>query len=331
MLNDFFTQIDAQAFNWLFSVTITLLGWLGSGPLRAIVTLTILVYGFALIRGHTQTPLLEGMGKFLVLTLVLGLAAYPGALIGYIYPFFFEAPFKLAALLPAAPGSTISTDPHSVYSALDTILSDGFTAATEIAGGPGWFAPTFFGLAVILITCFFVIYAAFLLILAKLALALLLGFTPLFLVLMLFQTTRGLFERWLGMLFNYSLIPLLTLAICGFSVSWVNHQLNTLVTKGVTAGAADVAAYVLAGSIAFLLLLQVTTIAASIGGGLGLSSVGFMSAAYGMGRSAVINARAAHLQRRDVRRTQSRNADRTNWQKSISQTLNRVTTPRRTK
>jgi type IV secretion system protein VirB6 len=330
MLSEFFSLIDAQATTWMISLTITLLGWLGSGPLRALVTLAVLLYGFAIIRGLLQTPMLEGISKFLVLTMVLGLAAYPGLLIGNVYPFFFEAPFHLASLLPGAPGSATSNDPTTVYTALDNILSNGFQTATDIAAdGSGWFTPYAFAATIILLTILFVAYAAFLLVLSKIALALLLGFTPLFLVLMLFSATRGLFERWLGMLFNYSLIPLLTLAVCGFSISWVKRQLDKLMLAGADPTASDVAAFALAGAIAFLLLLQITTIAASIGGGFGLSTVGFLSATYAKARGAVSAAGASLAARRRERASNDRAKDQKNWQASVSNSLGRIAPTRK--
>ena len=55
----------------------------------------------------------------------------------------------------------------------------------------------------------YVIYSTFLLILSKLAIALLLAVAPLILLLLIFDNTRGFFEGWLRQLANYALIPLL--------------------------------------------------------------------------------------------------------------------------
>lgn len=126
-----------------------------------------------------------------------------------------------------------------------------------------------------------VIYAIFLIVLAKIALAILLGLAPLFLSFMMFATTRGLFEGWLRQLMNFALIPILTYSVLIFAVALVSPLAGGLYDASTHAGAQtnDIYQFILSAAVSVILLNQVMGIASGIAGGMQLSTLSPIAAA----------------------------------------------------
>jgi len=180
--------------------------------------------------------------------------------------------------------------------------------------------PAILALMILIATLLMVGMGAFLIVVAKMAIALLVGLSPIFLISLLFKTTRGLFERWLGLLFNYSLIPILALALMSFGTQWMVRQLEVLVAMGSVPSVADAAIYTLAAMISFLLMLQIPQMAATIGGGLALSTMGAAGSVGSAARRQIqrIGAKRGHSDQdrknreaqRDREKREQQNADR---------------------
>ncbi len=326
MISELLTSFDLQLWGWVSSlVNILAFSWLGSGVFRSLLTLFIVAYGWAILTGRIQSPIEESIKRLILVTVIATILLFPYETISVLlYPLFSEAPFALAAMLPAAPtafgGWAGTINAASIYTSLGDILESGLvTAGGLVTDGDGWVLPVLHAVCVLVSTIIVVGYAAFLIVIAKFAIALLIGMTPLFLVMLLFQTTRGVFERWLGLLINYSLVPLFALAILSFSTLWMTRQLNNLTAAGPDPSFADVGAYVLASSVSFLLLLQVQQLASSLGGGLALSTLGTVGAAFGAVRGQVSRITNVVTAARDGRKSAEREKASAERQRSEDQ------------
>ncbi len=122
----------------------------------------------------------------------------------------------------------------------------------------------------------FAAYAGMLIILSKIAVAILLAIGPIFILLLIFSNSRGLFEGWLRTLLNYSVIPIFVYTLLAFLLSLAERPLQNLEQhSGVTEPLLDgVGSYTLVTVISILLLMQVMNMAASVTGGLSLSTMG---------------------------------------------------------
>ena len=69
------------------------------------------------------------------------------------------------------------------------------------------------GYSLFYMTLVSVAYALYLLVLSKIALAILLGLAPLFFLFLLFDATRDFFVHYLRQVFNFALIPIFTAAV----------------------------------------------------------------------------------------------------------------------
>lgn len=173
----------------------------------------------------------------------------------------------------AQPGDTVSAN-----SGLSSFFDRGMKVVEKILEGAGL---TDFGLylyagAVFVGTVGFAGYAGMLIVLSKIAIAILLAVGPVFILLLIFTNTRSLFEGWLRTLLNYAVIPIFVYTLLAFLLSLAERPLQNLEqNSGITKSLLDgVAPYALVTFISVLLLMQIMNIAASITGGLSLSTMG---------------------------------------------------------
>lgn len=126
--------------------------------------------------------------------------------------------------------------------------------------------------------------AAFYFIMAKTALAVLIGVSPIFIIMLIFNTTRKFFDAWIGQVLNYAFLPMLTAAF----ISVVLTALNQLMPQAGGVTEQKAIELVLLTGVSWLLLLQVPSMASALGGGVALSTQGLEQRAAGLaGRTAL--------------------------------------------
>jgi type IV secretion system protein VirB6 len=125
-------------------------------------------------------------------------------------------------------------------------------------------------------------YTLFLLVLSKIAVGVMLGLAPFFIILYLFGHTKGIFEGWLRQLITYSLVPIIVYALYAMILVITLQPMNALFTAA-SAGVptvTQIAPFLIVNFIALILLQQVLAWAGSIGGGLQLNTAGAAQGAY---------------------------------------------------
>ena len=113
-------------------------------------------------------------------------------------------------------------------------------------------------------------YALYLLILSKLALAILLGLAPLFFLFLLFEVTQDFFKHYVRQVFNFALIPIFTAAVLGLMLQIPQGALTRLQQVLISHsghGGRECFFVLLSFFVVLLLLHQVTGFAAGVSGG----------------------------------------------------------------
>ena len=121
------------------------------------------------------------------------------------------------------------------------------------------------------------VYTMFLIALSSVALAVLLALGPLFLALLLFDSTRRFFEAWLAQLANYALITILTVLVAALLLQIVESYADQTAARGAAIATVDAINMVLIAVLVFLLMRQVMPIAAGLAGGIALTSFATVS------------------------------------------------------
>jgi type IV secretion system protein VirB6 len=284
MLNilDVLEDVEQSALDWLVMAAVRMQAFISgeSGLLASLLILFFVVWGYMLLTGYLQLSLRDTAGKVLLVLLVGVLSTNLWVLTDYLIPFFIDGPEQLASIAVGGSGTS------DVRETLDRVFRSGLEAGQRIWDqGSSWsFGPATLAFGVWGATLLSVGYAVFLLLLAKLAIAVMLALTPLMFLALLFQTTRSIFERWLGFLFSFAMIPVLTFLLISFMAGVAESTADAIVdasTRYETIRFGVVAPFLLVAAALFLLLMQVNGMAAGLGGTIAVSTMGAASAAIG--------------------------------------------------
>lgn len=242
----------------------------------AIVTLAtvyVAVWGYLQLTGRIEEPLLTGVRRLVMLAVLLGGALHLWLYDSLIVDTFYRAPALLAADVVGAP------DPVAT---IDSIWNQGGAVAGFLWNNGGQFgmgALGFYvaGAVVWVLMGLLCVYTMFLIALSSIALAVLLALGPLFIAFLLFDATRRFFEAWLAQLANYALITILAVLVAALLLQIVQSYAAQTAALGSTIKTVDSLNMVLVAVVVFLLMRQVMPIAASLAGGVSLSSFGIVS------------------------------------------------------
>jgi type IV secretion system protein VirB6 len=260
----------------------TLTGYIGNNTARvssalepAIITLStvyVMVWGYLHMTGRIEEPFSTGLKRIVVLAVVLGVALHLWLYNSVIVDTFYTAPAQLAAVVIGA------ADP---VGSIDAIWQQGGTVAGQLwhrggllSGDLGFYIA---GAVVWFLIGLLCVYAMFLIALSSIASAVLLAIGPLFVALLLFDSTRRYFEAWIAQLTNYALISVLTVLVAALLLQIVASYATQTAARGSAILTVDALDMVLAAVLVFLLMRQIMPIAAGLAGGLALSSFSLMS------------------------------------------------------
>ena len=275
----------AEFSTWLNGL---LAGYIGSNTARlatilepAVVTLGVLylmIWGYLLLAGKVEEPLVQGLKRIFTLAVVFGVALRLWLYNDLIVDTFFSAPAVLGAQVIGA---------YDSVGIVDQILFAGNDAGTLLLQKGGLFNGDFSyyiaGFAVYLMVGVTAVYTMFLLALSKIALSVLLALGPMFLMLTLFDSTKRFFESWIAQLSNYAFITILSV----MAAALMMHLLQVAAAQAVAAGGGIQIAHALkvclAAGLTFLVMRQVMPMAAALASGFALSTFGVVGAAMAWG------------------------------------------------
>ncbi|MBL4753692.1 MAG: type IV secretion system protein [Flavobacteriales bacterium] len=278
MFQDLLNSID-DALNDFVIDMFTNLAASVDGTLRLMMILTIIIYGLAMMQGWIEQTL-KGALKHLFMALVVYIfAVNVGLFTSILYELTTNAPSQLI-------GSVLSDSSNStdgINGLVGDIFDIGMFTANDLIHETPWNAIglKFSGVFAMFATVLLCGYAAYLIVLAKIAVGVLLGLAPIFIGLLMFGGTKGLFEGWLRQLLNYAIIPLLTYTILLFCIAMLQAPMDSLeaATASGDLNAGAVLPFIFSCIVGFLLLLQVMGITSAIAGGVSLSTLGSGAAA----------------------------------------------------
>lgn len=201
---------------------------------------------------------------------------------------FFLLVFDIATRLPSDIAGELITASASSFgtysdisetvdanSALSEFFDRGMIVSAKLLEGAGWnISPYLYASSVWLGTVALTSYATMLIILAKLGVAILLSVGPVFILLLIFNNTKSLFEGWLRTLLNYAIVPLFVYTLLAILLVLAEGPLHNLEEYS---GLYDellsaVAPFFVTAVISVLLLTQILNITASVTGGASLST-----------------------------------------------------------
>ncbi|PZQ77881.1 MAG: conjugal transfer protein TrbL [Variovorax paradoxus] len=267
----FWTWLTSQLTDYIASKSAAVAGAIEPSAVT-LATIYVMMWGYLSLTGRIQEPIWEGVKRILFIAIVLGVGIRLWMFNAVLVDTFFKAPGQLAAVI------TGSSDPVTV---IDTIWDKGGSVASNLwnKGGVlnGDFGFYLAGAIVYLIMGGVSVYALFLLALSKLALALILAIGPVFICLLLFETTRRFFEAWIAQLANYALIAVLSTLVATLMLKVVSSYATQTAARGAAIVTVDALNMILCAALVLLIMRQVMPIASGLASGIALSSFGVVS------------------------------------------------------
>ena len=199
----------------------------------------------------------------------------------FVYNMATDLPADISGLLIAAAADNIGSganDESSANQALSTFFDRGMTVSSKLLEGAGWsdFGQYMYAGLVWFGTIGLTGYSTMLIVLSKLAVAILLAVGPVFILLLVFANTKSLFEGWLRTLLNYAIVPIFVYALLALILMLIEQPLTILEQNSNTNSnlLSYIGPFLLTAIVSMLLLSQILNMAASITGGVSLSTMG---------------------------------------------------------
>jgi len=240
-------------------------------PLRAALVLYVLLYGFAILRGAIQEPMMDFAVRSLKLALICMLATTVAYTTYVTNPLFHVLPNTLTQAISGAATPDVG-------SAFDQFFARAAYLAEKITknASPVDFAPWILGAVVYIVGALAAAIGFGVVLIAKVALALLIALGPIFVACALFEATRRYFFGWLSQAVNYLVLFALIITVFQLILSLVAQQWGSIDSSDPMAGGLLFVALCLLGAIFFL---QTPAIAAGIAGGASVGLADFANAA----------------------------------------------------
>jgi type IV secretion system protein VirB6 len=239
----------------------------------ALGTVYVMIWGYLQLTGRIEEPFAAGVRRIVMLVVIFGVGLHLWLYNSLLVDTFYDAPTEFAAAVVGA------SDPVQI---IDSIWEKGGAVADQLFRDGSGFNVSHLGymlagVVVWLLIGLLCVYTMFLLALSSVALSVLLALGPLFIALLLFDTTRRYFEVWLAQLANYALITILTVMVAALLLHLVASYAQQTAGLGAAMKIVDALNMLLVTGLVFLFMRQVMPIAAGLAGGISLSTFGALS------------------------------------------------------
>ncbi|ODR88827.1 type IV secretion system protein [Sinorhizobium alkalisoli] len=216
-------QFKAPLENFISSGTSNIANWV-SGPLTAALTLYVVLYGYLVLRGSVQEPVLEFAFRAIKLAIIVMLIRNASEYQTYVTNIFFET-------LPKEISQALNSGTAPSASTFDSLLDKGQRCAYEIWSRASWPVDIVTGVGGMMVigASFIVAAIGYIVSLyARLALAIVLAIGPIFIALAMFQATRRFTESWIGQLANFVILQVLVVAIGSLLITCIDTTFTAI-------------------------------------------------------------------------------------------------------
>jgi type IV secretion system protein VirB6 len=263
-------QIDTTLFGFIGGVIASVVTYM-SGIALAAVSVWVLHMAFQFIMGKSTEPVLEFMWKAATLYLILGTSTLAG-MYHYVVVDTHDALATGVVALFSPPG-TVLTNINSVWNALDVFNNAASALVVKVlmngilksfTPGLAMFCAVLFSIADVI----FLVAALCVTFFAKTISSFLLAVGPIFILTLMFQSTRQYFFNWLGAMLGSVVLTWVVFFVLGFTMNLNMKMANAISSNLGSLNVLVQALVFLALCIAFALFLwQSPSFASGLTGG----------------------------------------------------------------
>ncbi|MFP6557096.1 type IV secretion system protein [Paraburkholderia sp. B3] len=223
-----------------------------------------ILYAWAGIRGKVQDWGNDMVFRVIKLTLILSIGFSVAGYGQYVLDPVLNLPTDLTSIVTGQTPDSVA-GPAILDRQLAQAWSLGHDAVTQgsLLSSSG-FALYLAGLVFYASGFIMTLYAAYLILLSKGMLTLLLAFGPIFIGCLIFDVTKRFFDAWLGLLVNYVFVNVFAVTILSFTFVAFQQYLDTMTPNSGLGGALGLLVIAI---IDVLIIMGVTHLASSLAGG----------------------------------------------------------------
>lgn len=290
----------------------------------SMMILFVAMWGGMMMFGQIQEPLKDGIFRIIRMSLIVMFALTLDNYTGVIVQMLQVGPENVASIVAGTDtaGSTAETL-DALFTKVLKIAEVAWKKGGLLNGNIGFYL---IAAAVLVVGGVLTLLVAFLILLAKIMISILLSIGPLFIVMLMFQSTQRFFESWLGMTINFGLLMVIATAIgklmIELSDQFIGRMAPTEASYIELARMVDAAVLCVMFGLCILVMKQVTSISSSLGGGLALHTQGAISNAINRLRPSSAAQGMRNLGR-DLQTTRRAAAAPINAGKSVAQSVRR--------
>ena len=288
MFETFLTRFNALLDTYWQSTAGSVIGAIAPVAMT-LATIYVVLWGYSVIFGMVQEPVMDGVRRILKLAAVLGVVLSVGYYATFLGNLFWGLPDGLISAM--AGGSSTSTGAgmdalFQRFFALYQALNEKAHAESTLGiPAPSTLIQAY---AVLIAGGLLAGDAAVVYVIAKMGLAVLLGIGPIAVLLLMFEPTRRFFESWVGGVVTFGFVAVFGSAAVGVTFVMVNGYMGSSVvqsTLGDPSFAESIAGVIFA-LISLVVLWQVPTMAQAFGGSIALNTMGAVKGTFDKGKSA---------------------------------------------
>lgn len=216
-------QFKAPLESFISSGTSNISTWV-AGPLTVALVLYVVLYGYLVLRGSIEAPVLEFAYRAIKLGILVMLVRNAADYRAFVTDLFFTS-------LPQEISTALNTGTVPSASTFDALLDKGQASANQIWNRSSWplDIPTAFGGLLMVVVTFIVAAIGYVVSLyARVALAIILALGPIFIALAMFQSTRRFTEAWIGQLVNFVILQILVVAVGSLLITALDTSFTTV-------------------------------------------------------------------------------------------------------
>jgi type IV secretion system protein VirB6 len=273
----FWTFLQANVLGTVSAITSNISASLSPAAVT-LATIYVMIWGYLHLRGAIEEPIMEGAKRIVVLAVILGVVLSLWEYNAVFVDFFITTPQALSGAI---------LNGNNAIAIIDGIWVKGATVGDSLINQAGFFNNNFgfylAGFAVYLFVGFICVWMAYLFCLSIVAVGILLAIGPLFILGLMFESTKRFFEAWVAQLSNYALIIVVAAVAAKLLLNMLDSYATQALEKGAGITIAESIQLCLACAFVLLIMKQVPSLAAGLASGIALSSYNAMSRAINWG------------------------------------------------
>jgi type IV secretion system protein VirB6 len=253
-------------------------------PFQIFLVIYMILWGFAHWRGIIQEPVGDFLTRVMKIAFIAALALKAPIYLVATGNWVYRTPQRfLDALAPIVPNTLGNARPSN---AIDIVLAQGTVASERFQSGiasTGYldlFGKLSLFLSGLTIELFTVIMLAIMMatvLIAKVLLAVLLAVGPLFIAFLLFDSTRPMFNAWMGQILGAMFTYIIAGLVLLIGMTAIKVQLDAAlvaIPPGSIASLSQFAGFFFVSVVILLVMFQVPAIGAALGNGVQVGTLG---------------------------------------------------------